>query len=85
MPVTLVKSKWDSGNLIFTKNDGTELFSIESDGTIDVKTAGKFKLEGATFKQAAQANSTASDIAGIVTDFNALLVKLRAAKILATS
>lgn len=32
---------------------------------------------------AAQANSTASDVAGLVTDFNALLVKLRAAGTLA--
>ena len=40
MPVTNIKSKWKSGDLVFTDNDGTELLSIESDGTIDVKTAG---------------------------------------------
>ena len=35
-------------------------------------------------KQAAtQANSTASDVAGLVTDFNALLAKLKAAGIMA--
>ena len=33
--------------------------------------------------QAAQTNSTASDVAGVVTDFNALLVKLRAAGVIA--
>jgi hypothetical protein len=33
----------------------------------------------------AQANSTATDAAGIVTDFNALLAKLRTAGILKTS
>lgn len=33
----------------------------------------------------AQADSTASDVAGIVSDFNALLAKLRAAGIIASS
>lgn len=33
-------------------------------------------------KQAAQANSTAVDVAGLVVDFNALLVKLRAAGVI---
>lgn len=46
MPVTLVKTKWDSGHLVFTDNDGTELLVIEDDGTFNVKTAGKFELEG---------------------------------------
>ncbi|WP_197046174.1 head fiber protein [Mycobacterium tuberculosis] len=35
-------------------------------------------------KAAAQADSTATDVAGLVTDFNALLAKLRTAGILAT-
>jgi len=34
---------------------------------------------------AAQANSTATDVAGIVADFNALLAKLRTAGLLRTS
>jgi hypothetical protein len=34
-------------------------------------------------KQAAQADSTATDVAGLKTDFNALLAKLRAANIIA--
>lgn len=37
---------------------------------------------GTVKKQAAQANSTATDVAGLVTDFNALLVKLRAAGVI---
>lgn len=37
---------------------------------------------GGVLKQAAQANTTASDVAGLVTDFNALLAKLRAAGII---
>jgi len=46
MPVTKVKSKWDSGHLIFTDNDGTELIEIEDDGTFNIKTQGKFELQG---------------------------------------
>lgn len=40
---------------------------------------------GGVKQAAAQADSTASDAAGIVTDFNALLAKLRTAGILASS
>lgn len=39
---------------------------------------------GLTVPAAAQADSTATTIAGLVTDFNALLAKLRAAGVLAT-
>lgn len=35
-------------------------------------------------QSAAQADSTASDVAGIVADFNSLLAKLRTAKLIAT-
>ena len=38
---------------------------------------------GAFTPAAAQADSTATDVAGLVTDFNALLAKLRAAGIMA--
>lgn len=38
---------------------------------------------GVVKQAAAQANSTATDVAGIVTDFNALLAKLRTAGLLA--
>lgn len=37
---------------------------------------------GGVLLQAAQANTSASDVAGLVTDFNALLAKLRAAGII---
>lgn len=40
-------------------------------------------VRGTVLIQAAQANSTATDAAGVVTDFNALLVKLRAAGVIA--
>jgi hypothetical protein len=40
---------------------------------------------GGVKKAAAQADSTAEDAAGIVTDFNALLAKLRTAGVLAAS
>lgn len=50
------------------------------EGALDVKT---LKVDGAEIAQAAaQADSTASDVAGIVSDFNALLAKLRAAGLL---
>lgn len=39
-------------------------------------------VRGTVLIQAAQADSTASDVAGLVTDFNALLTKLRAAGVL---
>lgn len=39
---------------------------------------------GAFTPAASQADSTATDVAGLVTDFNALLAKLRAAGIIAT-
>ena len=40
---------------------------------------------GGVLQQAAQANTTATDVAGLVTDLNALLVKLRAAGVIASS
>jgi len=46
MPVTSVKTTWSSGNLVFTDNDGTQLLVIESDGTFNIKTQGKFELQG---------------------------------------
>ena len=49
-------------------------------GTLDVPAGGKLSLEGMELKRAAlQANSSASTVAGIVADFNALLAKLIAA------
>ena len=42
-------------------------------------------IRGGVLQQTAQADSVASDVAGLVTDFNALLAKLRAAGVLAAS
>lgn len=42
-------------------------------------------IRGGMLQQTAQADSTAVDVAGIVTDFNALLAKLRTAGVLAAS
>ena len=44
MPVTKVYSKWSSGNLVFHDGAGTDLLSIESDGTLDIKVASKLTL-----------------------------------------
>ena len=61
--------------------------AVIADGSItiaklanDAKTALNGKLTAT--KAAAQADSTATDVAGIVGDFNALLAKLRAAGIM---
>ncbi|MDF5713566.1 MAG: head fiber protein [Rhizonema sp. NSF051] len=40
-------------------------------------------VNGSVKKAATQANSTATDVAGLVADFNALLAKLKAAGIMA--
>lgn len=42
------------------------------------------QMDGVFTPAAAQADSTATDAAGLVTDFNALLAKLRAAGIMAS-
>lgn len=41
-------------------------------------------IRGGVLQQTAQADSTATDVEGLITDFNALLTKLRAAGVLAT-
>lgn len=55
--------------------DGGNTLVVESGGQILVESGGKI---GAC---AVQADSTAADVAGLVTDFNALLAKLRSAGI----
>ncbi len=47
MPVTSVKSKWVSGDLVFyDKTTGTTIVTIKSDGTVKVETADKLDLAG---------------------------------------
>lgn len=60
------------------KPDGTP-FPIPS-APVNATTSTK----GIVNQAAAQANSSASDVAGLVADFNALLAKLRTAGIIAT-
>lgn len=53
-------------------------------GTLEIATGGKLTFAGTELKPAAaQADSVASTIAGLVADFNSLLVKLRAAGLIA--
>lgn len=55
-------------------------------GTLEIKegaTVTGLPGGGSTPQAAAQADSTAADVAGLVTDFNALLAKLRAAGLMA--
>jgi hypothetical protein len=61
-----------SGTGIDVNQLGTQIALYNSDGTV----ASTVK------KQAAQADSTATDVPGLKTDFNALLAKLRSAGIL---
>lgn len=62
MTVTNIKSYWSGGNLIFADNSGTDLFSIESDGTIDIKVTGKFNLGGAPVTATAAEINKALDL-----------------------
>lgn len=49
-------------------------------GELDITPAGKLAFDGTPLSPATlQADSTAADVAGLVTDFNALLAKLKAA------
>ena len=53
-------------------------------GTLEITGGGKLTFNGKELKPAAaQADSNASTIAGLVTDFNALLAKLKAAGLMA--
>ena len=61
--------------LIDNKNQtGLRVVLFNQDGT----------AAGTVTKAAAQANSTATDVPGLVADFNALLAKLRTAGVIAT-
>lgn len=53
------------------------------EGGVPGTAAATVSVAGTVKRAAAQANSTATDVAGLVTDFNALLAKLRTAGILA--
>jgi len=49
-------------------------------GTLEIESTGSLTFSGTVLTPAAaQADSVASTVAGVVVDFNALLVKLRAA------
>lgn len=62
---------------------GLEILADEFTGTT-TQPAATTTTAGIVKQSAAQADSVASDAAGVVTDFNALLAKLRTAGILAT-
>ncbi|WP_366923872.1 Head fiber protein [Metallumcola ferriviriculae] len=54
-------------------------------GTLEVATGGKLAFNGIELKPAAlQADSVAATVADLVTDFNALLAKLKAAGLMAS-
>ena len=54
-------------------------------GELQISTDGKLTFEGVELKPSAlQADSTATDLAGLVADFNALLAKLKTAGLMET-
>lgn len=72
-----VGSKWVDGKLVFfSKMTGNTILTLDSDNdTLTINGFGPAE---------AQTNSTATEVAGIVSDFNGLLGKLRAAGLLET-
>ena len=76
MAIANVGSRWENGDQVFfSRITGAVIMTLKGDGTLEIEGFGQ---------AAAQANSVASDTAGIVTDFNNLLVNLRTAGIIAT-
>ncbi len=67
------------GEKVLQAKDATELPAGIGDGTLVAATT---STSGIVKQAAAQADSTATTIAGLVSDFNALLAKLRTAGIL---
>lgn len=64
------------------KEQGGDKWVIK--GTLEVAEDGQIILDGDSFTRAdSQADSTAADVAGIVSDFNSLLAKLRTAGLIA--
>lgn len=77
----------DVGLEITTKGAGGIVISRNTtvNGTLTSSTiSATSTLAGLVKQGAAQANSTATDVAGLVTDFNSLLAKLRTAGVIAT-
>jgi predicted RecA/RadA family phage recombinase len=78
---------WDAANNRFTQAAAGNRYAGRVTLAKDANNAIRFKLAdqlGALRQAAAQANSTAGDVATIVGDFNALLAKLRTAGIIAS-
>lgn len=67
---------------VLTANVGSYYF--QSDGNVWYKASGTGNTGWQSKRAAAQANSTASDVAGLVSDFNSLLSKLRTAGTITT-
>lgn len=80
-----VASKWEDGKLIFySKTSGNTIATFNP--TTEKLDIAALQIDGADFGPAAnQADSVAADVAGLVTDFNALLAKLQTAGLMASS
>jgi hypothetical protein len=80
----------DAGTLVFVEDDETVADAAGTNGVvagrcIEVATDGVWVEIPAAPQVAAQAASTAEDVAGVVTDLNALITKLKAAGIMASA
>lgn len=62
--------------------DGKSIADAIDKATAEAAPAASTTTAGVVKQAAAQANTAAADVAGLVTDFNALLAKLRTAGIL---
>lgn len=66
---------YNTGWTFFTVQEGWVLYILDEDILLNCQGAGVFKQ--VPIQAAAQVNSVATDVATLVTDFNALLAKLR--------
>lgn len=94
MPVTKVKSRWVDGDLVFGKNDGTEIARFdESAGTLDITAlaVGGTAISGAVIANGTQAALIADPAAGATIDaesrtaINAIIDALQAFGIVASA
>ncbi len=77
---------WDTGNSYVTKTATDNIpVGYATHDKADIATELNVKLESKTLQMPVQANSAAGDIAGMVSDFNNLLAKLKDSGLMANA
>lgn len=77
---------WDATNKVVTKTiAGNKFIGFATKAAADGASSIEVSIDEMNGQAAAQADSTATNVAGIVADFNALLAKLRAVGLLANA